>query len=776
MSKQKTKVFRFASFLGASLVTLASACAPRTAATTAPEARPTNVSVRLPGEDRFVDSVLARMTLEEKLGQLNQLSGMGEPTGPGGTAAGVDQIRRGEVGSFLNIVGADSTRKLQRLAVEQSRLRIPLLFALDVIHGYRTTFPVPLGEASSWSPEAVERSARVAAVEASAGGIHWTFAPMVDIARDARWGRIVEGAGEDPYLGSALARARVRGFQGSNLRAANTIAATAKHFAAYGAAEAGRDYNIADVPERTLREVYLPPFHAAVCAGVATLMAAFNEIAGIPAHANAHLTTEILRREWGFDGLVVSDWTGIGELLNHGIAGDGGTAGRRALEAGVDVDMVSQIYVKAIPALVRQGRLSERAVDEATRRILRLKYRLGLFEDPYRNIDATRERAAMLTAEHRAAAREVARQSIVLLKNDRGVLPLRKDLGTLAVIGSLAADSSAAIGNWQGLGRQEDAVAVLTGIRRAVSPRTTVLYARGASPESDDTTGIAEAVRTARRAEAAVLVIGETPAMSAEASSRASIDLPGAQSRLAQAVRATGVPVVVVLMNGRPLAIQALHDSMPAILETWFLGVEMGTATADVLFGDYNPGGKLPVTFPRVTGQVPIYYNHKNTGRPPSVENKYSSKYLDVSWTPLYVFGHGLSYTTFAYSAPRLSASSLRPGETLRVDVDVTNAGRVAGDEVVQLYVKDEVASVTRPVKELRGFQRLRLEPGERRSVTFALGEQDLAFYDTAMVRVVEPGSFRVFVGGSSADDARAARFELVTPGGTPVRVPEECR
>jgi beta-glucosidase len=438
--------------------------------------------------------------------------------------------------------------------------------------------------------------------------------------------------------------------------------------------------------------------------------------------------------------------------------------------------MVSEIYRKALPAQVRAGRLSEGVVDEATRRILRLKHRMGLFQDPYRAIDPARERSTMLTGEHRAAARDVARQSIVLLKNDRGVLPLRKDLATLAVIGSLAADSSAAIGNWQGLGRQEDAIPVVTGIRRAVSPRTRVLYARGASPESDDTSEIAEAVRVARRADAVVLVIGETPAMSAEASSRASVELPGAQSRLARAVWATGVPVAVVLMNGRPLAIQTLHDSVSAILETWFLGVETGTAVAEVLFGDYNPGGKLPVSFPRVTGQVPIYYNHKNTGRPPSVGNKFSSKYLDVPWTPLYPFGHGLSYTSFAYSVPRLSAPTVRPGETLGVEVDVTNAGHVAGDEVVQLYVKDEVASVTRPVKELRGFQRLRLEPGQMRTVRFTLGEQDLALYDAAMVRVVEPGSFRVFVGGSSADDAHAGRFDFATADGAPVRVPERCR
>ncbi len=724
---------------------------------------------------RSVDSLIARMTLEEKLGQLTQLSGMGDPTGPGGTAARAGQIRAGEVGSFLNIVGADTTRKLQRIAVEESRLRIPLLFALDVIHGYRTTFPVPLGEAASWDPDALELSARVAATEAAAGGVHWTFAPMVDIARDARWGRVVEGAGEDPYLGSVMAVARVRGFQGSgpaDLAAPNTIAATAKHFAAYGAAEAGRDYNIADIPERTLREIYLPPFHAAVCAGAQTLMSSFNEIAGVPAHASPLLTDSILRGEWDFDGLVVSDWTGVLELLNHGVAGDRAAAGELALEAGVDVDMVSEIYRELAP-LVRSGRIPQPVVDEATRRVLRLKYRLGLFEDPYRYADAARERATMLTAEHRAAAREVARESIVLLKNEGNALPLRKDLGTLAVIGSLAADSGAALGNWAGLGRAEDAVSVLTGIRRAVSSGTTVLYAAGAHPERDDTSGIAAAVSTARRADAIVLVIGETPSMSAEASSRASIELPPSQQRLAEAVLATGKPVVVVLMNGRPLALQWLHDNAPAILETWFLGVEQGTATADVLFGDYSPGGKLPVTFPRVTGQVPIYYNRKNTGRPPT-EEKYTSRYIDVSWTPLYPFGHGLSYTTFSQGAPRLSASTMRPGDTVRVEVEVANEGRVAGEEVVQLYVRDEVASVTRPLLELRGFQRVRLAPGERRTVRFALDVQDLAFLDGSMRRVAEPGDFRVLTGGSSAA-TKDARFRLETMDGGLVPVSSGC-
>ena len=727
-----------------------------------------------PAEERFVDSVLASMTVAEKLGQLNQVSGLGDPTGPGGTAAGEAAIRRGDVGSFLNIIGADTTRRLQRIAVEESRMKIPLLFAYDVIHGFRTIFPVPLGEAASWNPAAAERAARVAAEEASAAGIHWTFAPMVDIARDARWGRIVEGAGEDPYLGARLAVARVRGFQGSDLRARNTIAATAKHFAAYGAAEAGRDYNVADISERTLREVYLPPFHAAVCAGAETFMASFNEIAGIPAHASPFLTNDILRREWGFRGLVVSDWTGVGELLNHGIAADSAAAGEAALEAGVDVDMVSEIYRKALPPLVADGRVPRAVLDEAVRRVLRLKYRLGLFEDPYRYADAARERTAMLTPQHREAAREVARQSIVLLRNEGSLLPLRKDIGTLAVIGALAADSGAAVGNWQAQGRGEDAVSVLTGIRRAVSPRTRVLYARGAAPNDTGTAGIAGAVAVARQADAVVLVIGEGPDLSAEASSRATIDLPGAQQALAEAVVATGKPVVAVLMNGRPLAIQWLADHVPAIVETWFLGVEHGTATADVLFGDYAPSGKLPVTFPRVTGQVPIYYNHKNTGRPPS-EQKYTSRYLDVPWTPLYPFGHGLSYTTFAYGDPRPSAATMRPGDTLRVTVEVRNGGRVAGEEVVQLYVRDDVASVTRPVRELRGFQRVRLAPGESRTVTFALQARDLAFYDAGMRWVVEPGTFTLWAGGSSAA-TNAARFTLVTSDNAAAPVANGCR
>ncbi|MFN8583251.1 MAG: glycoside hydrolase family 3 N-terminal domain-containing protein [Gemmatimonadaceae bacterium] len=725
-------------------------------------------------EQRFVDSVLKRLTLAEKIGQLNQVSGAGEATGPGGMPARADAVRRGDIGSIFNVVGADSTRVLQRIAVEESRSHIPLVFGLDVIHGFRTTFPVPLGEAASFNPTIAERSARVAATESAANGLHWTFTPMVDIARDPRWGRVVEGAGEDVYLGSTLAAARVRGLQGTNLRAPDAVAATAKHFVAYGAAEGGRDYNVADISDRTLREVYLPPFRAAVCAGAATVMASFNEVGGIPVHANRYLISDVLRGEWGFNGMVVSDWTGVGELLNHGIGPDSGTVGKAAIEAGVDMDMVSEIYRSSFPALVRSGRLSLAAIDDAARHVLQFKYRLGLFDNPYRASDANRARTMTLTADDRATARDVARQSIVLLKNQGGVLPLRKDLGAIAVIGSLAADTGAVLGNWAALGRPSDAVSVLDGIKRAVSTGTSVLYARGASPESDDASGIADAVSVARRAQAVVLVIGETPGMSAEAASRASLEVPGAQLQLAEAIQATGVPTVVVLMNGRPLSIPWLADHVPAILETWYLGIEAGTATADVLFGDYNPGGKLPISFPRSVGQVPVYYAHKNTGRPPSQDNKYTSKYLDLPWTPQFPFGYGLSYTTFTVSAPHLDHETMQSGETLRVDVSVANTGRVAGDEVVQLYVRDDAATVTRPVKELRGFRRVTLKPGESTSVRFVLTNQDLAFYDVSMRRVVEPGTFTVYA-GSSSDDVREARFTLATPGGRAVPVPDGC-
>jgi beta-glucosidase len=576
---------------------------------------------------------------------------------------------------------------------------------------------------------------------------------MVDIARDARWGRIVEGSGEDPLLGSIMAAARVRGFQGNDLSADSTMLATAKHFVAYGGAEAGRDYNTVDISERTLHEIYLPPFHAAVEAGVGSIMAAFNEIAGVPMHAHEALLSDLLRDEWGFDGVLVSDYTGILELMPHGIAGTREAAGIAAMRADVDVDMVSNIYLEDLPAAVGEGRLDEAEVDEAVRRVLQAKLDLGLFDDPYRYSDAERQERLTLTPAYVEAAREMARKSIVLLRNEGNALPLARELSTIAVIGVLADSQRVAIGNWAAAGRAEDAVDILDGIRQAVEPAgTRVVYARGADVMSDDTSGFAEAETAARSADAVILVLGEHHDMSAEAYSRTSIDLPGVQLELAKRIVSTGTPVVAVLVNGRPLSIPWLNENVPAILETWFLGVQMGPAVADVLFGDYNPGGKLPVTFPRNVGQIPIYYNHKNTGRPPSETNRFTSIYLDVPWTPLYPFGHGLSYTTFSYSEPTVVPATIGPRDSVTVEVTVTNSGDRAGAEVVQLYVRDDVASVTRPVMELRGFERIELMAGASRQVTFTLGPDDLSFLDLDMERVVEPGTFTVFVGGSSAE------------------------
>ncbi len=718
---------------------------------------------------RIPDSLLALMTLEEKLGQLIMAPAEWDQTGPRASGGGDRQVREGRIGSFLNFWGAAATLRMQRAAVEGSRLHIPLLFAYDVIHGWRTVFPVPLAEAASFDTAAVEGAARIAAVEATAHGVHWTFAPMVDIARDARWGRVVEGAGEDPFLGSAMAAARVRGFQGGDLASSTTLMATAKHFAAYGAAESGRDYNVADVSERTLWEVYLPPFEAAVRAGAGSIMAAFNEIGGTPAHASEWLLGDVLRERWGFRGLVVSDWTGVEELLRHGVAADRAEAAARALGAGVDVEMSSTTYVYLAPA-VRAGKFPQAAIDSAVLRVLRAKQALGLFDDPYRYSDTLRERRVTLTAEHRAAARALARKSIVLLKNDTSgaapTLPLRKGLRSIAVIGPLADDARSALGSWAGAGRPEDAVTLLEGIRRAV-PGARVLHARGAPVDTANTRGFAEAERVARMADAVLLVLGEREDMSAEAASRASVELPGSQEALAKAVtraaRASDPdkPVVAVLMNGRPLAVPWLADSIPAIVEAWFLGVEHGHAVADVLFGDHNPAGRLPVSMPRATGQVPIYYSRKPTGRPPVATEKYTSKYLDVPWTPQWPFGHGLSYTTFSYADLRLSADSIRGSDSLVVTVSVRNSGSRAGDEIVQLYLHDDAASVTRPLRSLKGFGRVSLGPGEAREVRFTIRPTDLSLYDVTMRRVVEPGAFTVFVGGSS-EAGLQSHFQVV--------------
>jgi beta-glucosidase len=695
--------------------------------------------------ERRIDSLLARMTLEEKVGQLNLPSVFG-PVSP----AQLDLVRKGLVGGFLNLDGAQAARDIQRVAMEQSRLHIPLLLGLDVIHGYRTIFPIPLAEAGTWDPEIAEATARSAAREARAAGVNWTFAPMVDIARDPRWGRIAEGSGEDPYLGSLMAAARVRGFQTS-------ILATAKHFAAYGGAEAGREYNTVDVSERTVRDIYLPPFKAAVDAGAGSIMSAFNEIAGIPSSANPWLTNTVLRGEWGFDGLVVSDWTSIAELIPHGIAATRADAGRLALAAGVDMDMVSQIYLDSLPALVQSGRVPITQVDSAVRRILREKLRLGLFEDPNRGVMATPPPL------DRELARRVARESIVLLRNEGGLLPLGANAKTIAVIGPLAADSVAPLGPWHTRGQPGDVVSVLTAIRERAGAGATVLHAAGTGLTDADTSGIAAAVALARRADVTVLVVGEPDSMSGEASSRARLDLPGVQERLQQAVVATGKPVVLVLMNGRPLILSWAAEHVPAIVETWFLGIETGHAVADVLFGDVNPSGRLPVSFPRTVGQIPIYYNAKNTGRPAVAGQHFTSKYLDIPNSPLFPFGYGLSYTSFGYRDLRLRAARLGPADTLVVTVTVANSGTRAGTEVAQLYVRDDVGSVTRPVRELKGFQRVALAPGETRSVEFRVPVRSLAFWDGAMKFVVEPGTFHVFVGSNSTAELDAG-FEVVAP------------
>ncbi|MDP0499808.1 MAG: glycoside hydrolase family 3 N-terminal domain-containing protein [Verrucomicrobiota bacterium JB022] len=714
----------------------------------------------------FIDDLLAQMTLEEKVGQLNQAPGAWNDTGPAVPEVGVDEIRKGAIGSFLSVYGSDVTREMQRIAVEESRLGIPLLFAHDVIHGFRTIFPVPLAEASSWDPEAAELSARIAAVEATAHGVHWTYAPMVDIARDPRWGRIVEGSGEDPYLGAVMAAARVRGFQGTELTALDTLLACAKHFAAYGAAEGGRDYNTVEISERALREVYFPPFQAAADAGVATFMASFNDIGGVPAHASSFLFNDVLRGEWGWNGLVVSDYTGIQELMDHGVAASLLDAGLQGIHGGVDIDMLSKAYL-LLPHAIDDGRIDTQVIDAAVRRVLEAKWKLGLFEDPYRYSDMERQKALTLTPEHRAAAREVAQKSIVLLKNDRKVLPLSKDIASLAVIGPLADDAHSAIGNWAAAGRPEDAVTVLEGIRRAL-PDTEIHFTKGADVATEDTSGFVRAVEAARAADAVVLVLGEHRDMSAEAKSRTSLDLPGVQRELAEAVLETGKPVVVVLMNGRPLSIGWLDENIPAIVESWFLGVETGNAVADVLFGDVNPSGKLPITFPRTVGQVPIYYNHRQTGRPADATDMYTSKYIDAPWTPLYVFGHGLSYTEFDYDHLSVSSEKITPEQPITVEFDVRNTGDRAGVEVVQLYIQDVVGTTARPVRELRRFERVPLEPGETKRISFTLQPEDLACLSPQLEWRVEPGQFKVYVGGSSAAELnRSFSVEPATTAST---------
>jgi beta-glucosidase len=725
-----------------------------------PAASPSHIANDAAAE-RFVDSVLSQLSLEQKVGQLTMAPAEGMQTGPHMPSGGEAQVRAGLVGSFIGIYGAEKTHHLQRIAVGESPHHIPLLFALDVIHGHRTVFPIPIAEAASFDSALAERDARVAAREATAHGIAWTFAPMVDVARDPRWGRIVEGSGEDPYLGAVMASARVRGFQGTRLSDPESMLATAKHFAGYGASEGGRDYALADISERTLWDVYLPPYRAAIGAGAGSVMPAFSAVAGSPPHASRWLLRDVLRGQLGFGGVIVSDWEGIKELIPHGVASTSGDAARLALRAGVDVDMADGVYMDSAIALVRRGVIPESLIDDAARRVLRAKYELGLFADPYRGVTAERAARKIFNDSNRAAARVAGRESIVLLKNDSRTLPLARDIHTLAVIGALADDGRSAIGSWAIGGRPEEAVTLLEGLRRA-NPGMTVRFAGGAPVEGSDTTGIANAVALAKSADAVVLVLGEDAERTGEAESRSRLELPAAQLALAQRVtRASrGRPLVVVLMNGRPLAIPWVADSVPAIVEAWALGTEHGNAVADVLFGAYDPGGKLPVTFPRATGQVPVYYAHTNTGRPFSAEDKFTSRYNDGPSAPLFPFGFGLSYTTFAVSDLRLTRDRVHAGDSLGVTVSVANTGDRDGDEVVQLYLRDDVASVAQPVRRLVRFRRVSLHPHERQTVSFTLAPDDLAFHDLRMRRVVEPGTFTLYA-GSSSEATLAAHFTV---------------
>jgi beta-glucosidase len=719
------------------------------------------------GPPSRIENLLRTMTLEEKLGQLVQRpGGRSKALNSKLDAAELDRIRAGKVGSYLHVAGAATLGDLQRLAIDESRMKIPLLFAMDVVHGYATTFPVPLAMASSWSPESVEKAARVAAVEASASGLHWTFAPMVDIARDPRWGRVVEGAGEDPYLGARMAAAQVTGYQANNLGRADTLLATVKHFGAYGAGAGGRDYDSADISERTLNEVYLVPFYAAVKAGSGSLMSAFNDIAGIPTTGNRDLLTTTLRDKWGFQGMVVSDWNAIAELSAHGVASDRTSAGALALDAGVDMDMVSGIFGDELRGVVQAAPAKMAQLDEAVRRVLSVKDALGLFDRPMQYHDPKREAKVLLSAEHRAAARSVARESMVLLKNDGKLLPLNPaGIKTLAVVGVLANDALSMLGSWRAIGEPENVVTILQGLKNAAPPGMNVVYAEGTSPRSDDRSGIGAAVRAVEGADATLLVIGEHFDLSGEARSRANIGLPASQLALAQRILETGKPVIILLVNGRPLAMPWVVENSRAILETWMLGVEAGNAVADLVFGQFSPGGKLPITFPSATGQAPMFYAARSTGRPADPDlTKDSTRYIDEPIAPLFPFGHGLSYSTFGYSDLSQSRQALAAGERLEISAVITNTGNVTADEVVQLYVRDPIATVARPVQELRGFKRIELAPGKRKRVTFTLTPEQLAFYDSRGRWVVEPGRIDFMIGASSADIRLRGAFDIAAP------------
>ena len=717
--------------------------------------------------DRKVEALLRQMTLEEKIGQLNQYTGDNAATGPITINPNKQaEIKQGLIGSMLNILGTKYTRQYQELAM-QSRLKIPLLFGQDVIHGYKTTFPIPLAEAASWDLEAMELTARIAATEAASAGIHWTFAPMVDISRDPRWGRVMEGAGEDTYLGSKIAYARVKGFQG-NLGDVTSVMACVKHFAAYGAAVGGRDYNSVDMSNRMLWETYLPPFKAALDAGAATFMNSFNDLNGIPATGNAYLQRDILKGKWNFKGFVVSDWGSIGEMVNHGYAKDNKEAALAAITAGSDMDMESNAYRYHLAQLVKEKKVPMALIDDAVKRILRKKFELGLFDDPFKFNNEEREQKALNNPEHRKVARAMAAKSIVLLKNEKGILPLSKSTKTIAFIGPLVKEYKQNMGFWSvelpELDYTKEIVSQWDGLQNKVEKNTQLLYAKGCDIEGDNTEGFAEAIAVANQADVVILSIGERRDQSGEAKSRSNLRLPGVQEELVKAIQATGKPVVVLINAGRPLIFNWTADQVPAILYTWWLGSEAGNAIADVLFGDYNPSGKLPISFPREEGQIPIYYNHFNTGRPAPNETatNYVSAYIDLKNSPKFPFGYGLSYTTFNYSDLQLSKKVMKKNETITVSFTLTNTGKFDGEEVVQLYLKDQVGSVVRPVKELRDFQKVFLKARASQKITFTIDKEKLAFYNAKLEWTPEPGTFEVQLGSSSTDIRLKDNFELL--------------
>ena len=757
----------------------------QTRPTPRPEGSPGSSALSSPLLEARVSELLRKMTLEEKIGQLVQYSG-GQPTGPGtGRTDYEDMIAKGQIGALFNIVTAKRTNAYQRIAVEESRLHIPLLFGLDVIHGLRTVFPIPLGLASTWDPTLVEHTARVAGREASAAGIRWTFSPMVDIARDARWGRMAEGAGEDPYVGAAMARAYVRGYQGARLDDPESIAACAKHFVAYGAAEGGRDYNTVELSERTLRQVYLPPFQAAVNAGVASLMSAFNSLNGLPASANPFTLKKILKEEWGFQGLVDSDWTAVAELVNHGVARDGAIAARKAFLAGVDMDMASSLYHDHLAKLVRSGEIPRAAVDDAVRRVLRVKFALGLFEHPY--ADEKRENTATLSPDNIALAREAAERSFVLLKNSAGaagvpLLPLSPDTKTIALIGPLADDAGDMLGSWAGQGRPEDVVTLYAALSQRIGT-TRIRYAKGSAIIEGSDEQIAEAVQQAQQSDLVILALGENaPEMTGEAASRAHLGLPGRQQQLLEAIAATGKPVVLILFSGRPLTLPWTFEHVPTVLAAWFPGVQAGPALVGTLFGESMPSGRLVVSWPRSVGQEPLYYNALSTGRPagdtdlsrppPKGTEKYVSRYIDEQNSPQFPFGFGLSYTSFRYGQPQISVkevsaralnqelrlSKRQAGGTVSVSAEVTNTGVREGEETVQLYVRLQGTSVAQPVRALKGFQRIRLAPGETRKVTFNLSADSFSFWNDQNKFEVEPALATIWI---SPDSARGSAVTL---------------